>query len=106
MVAPVNPVGFMGDVIINEGMQKTIKTDADRQKAFSEFLVEEIFIRDMFSQESSIFKPEKEDEDSLFSAGVNGIYSEYTKKQLAEYIASEGLFDEISYQKTADERVN
>ena len=100
MVAPVNPVGFMGDIIMSEGMQKTVKTDADRQRAFSEFLVEEIFIRDMFSQESSIFKPEPDDEDSLFSAGVNGIYSEYTKKQLAEFLASEGLFDEVLYQRS------
>lgn len=96
----------MGDIIIKEGMQKNIKTDEDRQKAFAEFLVEEVFIRDMFSQESSIFKPDKkEDEDSLFSAGVNGIYSEYTKKQLAEHIVAEGLLAEFAYKKTG-ERVN
>ncbi len=85
MVMPINPVDNMGDVIIDEGMQRPMKTDADKEKAFNQYLVEEIFMKDMFSAENSIYKPDPE-EETLFSPKNNSLYGEFAKKEIARYI--------------------
>jgi hypothetical protein len=97
--APINPVNFMQDVVIDEGTRKTPKTKVEQQDAFKQMLVEEVFLKEVYANgEDSIYKPEPEpDEDlSSMSKGMNSIYSGYMKKQMAEYIVQQGfLKDEL-----------
>lgn len=99
MTMPVNPVDQMGDLVIKEGYQRPLKTDQDKQKAFNEFLVEEVFISNMFSNENSIFKPE-EDEESLFKSN-HALYGDLAKKQISKYLADNNinLVDQKSVNK-------
>jgi len=102
MVTPVNPVSSMGDLIIDEGMQRSVRSDAEKQRAFDEFLVEQVFLKDMFSQENSIYKPDPEDEDNLVAPLGNSLYGELAKKQIARYMADSDLFNTLQNNAAAE----
>lgn len=102
MVMPVNPVNQMGDLVIQEGYERPMQTDADKQKAFNEYLVEEVFISNMFSGENSIFKPEPEEEETYFK-GTGELYGDLAKKQIARYL-SENQIDLLSAQGVAKDK--
>jgi hypothetical protein len=93
-VAPVNPAEFMSDIVVQEGLHRQPTDNAGRQLAFRQMLLEEVFLRDMFDNENSIYKPEKDDEDSLVLSGLSGIYGEYARKELAAYLAEQGFLQE------------
>jgi hypothetical protein len=93
-VVPVNPAEFMSDIVVQEGMRRQPTDNAGRQMAFRQMLLEEVFLRDMFGNESSIYKPEKDDEDSLVLSGLSSIYGDYTRKELAAYLAEQGFLQE------------
>jgi len=92
-VAPLNPVNFMQDVVVEQGTWKTPKTRPEQQAAFRQMLVEQVFLKNAFDTEDSVFKPEPE-EDALFNRENTAIYNTYMKKQLAEQIVKDGFLDE------------
>jgi hypothetical protein len=94
----VNPVDFMQDVVIEEGTRQPAKTEADKQKAFRKMMIERVFLKDMYSSETSIYKPEPEDDaggaPSLsLSKGMGAIYGTYMRKQLATHMAEDGFLE-------------
>lgn len=92
MVTPVNPVDQSGDFLIKEAYQRPIKTDLDKEKAFNEFLIEQVFINNMFNGENSIYKPDPEEkEDEIFSGTSTTLYGDIAKKQIARYLAENNL---------------
>jgi hypothetical protein len=105
MVNPVNPVDQMGDLIIQEGYNRPLQTDADKQRAFNEYLVEEVFLSDMFSAENSIFKPEKEDDEDTYFSGAGQLYGDLSKKQIARYL-SDNQIDLVGLANTSQENLN
>ncbi|MDR1114511.1 MAG: hypothetical protein LBL50_05415 [Candidatus Margulisbacteria bacterium] len=93
-ITPVNPAEFMSDIVVKEGMRQQPTDNAGRQNAFRQMLLEEVFLRDMFNNENSIYKPEKDDEDSLVFSGLSSIYGDYTRKELAAYLVEQGFLQE------------
>jgi hypothetical protein len=93
-VAPVNPAEFMSDIVVQVGLRRRPTDNAGRQLAFRQMLLEEVFLRDMFGNEDSIYKPEKDDGDSLVFSGLSGIYGGYARKELAAYLAEQGFLQE------------
>lgn len=93
-VAPVNPAEFMQDVLINEAMRKPAVTKEQQIESFRQMLLEEVFLRDMFANETSIYKPDPEelgDEDLNLGKNMTGIYSGYARKELAAYLIEQGF---------------
>ena len=84
----------MSDIVVQEGMRRQPTDNAARQIAFRQMLLEDIFLRDMFDNEISIYKPEIEDEDSLVLSGLASIYGDYTRKELAAYLVEQGFLRE------------
>lgn len=96
-VSPVNPADFMQDIVIDEGTRRVPKTDIDKENAFKQMLAEEIFLKDVFSNKNSIYKPDpEEDENSVAAKGLTTMYGDYTKKQMAEYLVKQGFLDGVS----------
>jgi hypothetical protein len=93
-VVPVNPAEFMSDIVVQEGLRRQPTDNAGRQMVFRQMLLEEVFLRDMFDNENSIYKPEKDDEDSLVLGGLSSIYGDYTRKELAAYLVEQGFLQE------------
>jgi hypothetical protein len=93
-VAPVNPAEFMSDIVVKEGLRQQPTDNAGRQIAFRQMLLEDLFLRDMFNNENSIYKPEKDDEDSLVFSGLSSIYGDYARKELAAYLVEQGFLQE------------
>jgi hypothetical protein len=91
---PVNPAEFMSDIVVKEGLRRQPTDNAGRQSAFRQMLLEEVFLRDMFNNENSIYKPEKDDEDSLVFSGLSSIYGDYTRKELAVYLVEQGFLQD------------
>lgn len=88
----------MQDVVVEQGTWQTPKTKLEQQDAFKQMLVEQIFLKDAFDTEDSVFKPEPE-EDSLFSKENTAIYNAYMKKQMAEQIVKNGFLDGVGRGK-------
>ena len=104
-IVPVNPAEFMQDIIINEGMRKPAVTKEEQIEAFRQMLIEEIFLRDMFDNDKSIYKPEAEQDDDSLNLGksMTGMYSGYVRKELAAYLVEQGFLQEaISYKEVKD----
>ena len=97
-VAPLNPVNFMQDVVVNQSTTKTPKTRPEQQAAFRQMLVEQVFLKNALDTQDSVFKPEQ-DEDALFNHENTAIYSGYMKKKLAEQIVKDGFLDEVARGK-------
>ncbi|GBR75565.1 hypothetical protein NO2_0228 [Candidatus Termititenax persephonae] len=87
---PVNPAEFMQDIIIQEGLRKEPTDNAGREAVFRQMLLEEVFLRDMFSNENSVYKPEKE-ENELVLKSLSEMYGGYMKKELAAYLVEQGF---------------
>jgi len=94
-IVPVNPADFMQDILINEGMRKRPATRAEQELAFREMLAEQIFLRDIFANENSIYKPDPEtDGDNLnLGKGLSGVYGGYMRKEMAAYLVGQGFLD-------------
>lgn len=93
--AQINPVDMMQDVVIEEGTRQTADTPEEKQKAFRKMMLEKVFLKDMFSNEQSIYKPDSEDGEVLnMSKGMSSIYSSYMRKQMAEHLAAQGFLDQ------------
>ena len=100
-IVPVNPAEFMQDIVINEGMRRPAVTREEQIDAFRQMLLEEVFLKDVFDNKASIFKPEKEEDDELnLGSSMTGIYSGYARKELAAYMGEQGFLKEaISYKE-------
>ena len=98
-IVPVNPAEFMQDIIIKEGMRTEPTDNAGREIAFRQMLLEEIFLRDMFSNENSIYKPEKEDSDFALKS-LSEMYGTYVKKEIAAYLVEQGFLQEGIQEST------
>jgi hypothetical protein len=96
--APVNPVAFMQDVVVDQGTWKTPKTKPEQRIAFRQMLAEQVFLKNTFDTEDSVFKPDQ-DEDALFSPQNTRIYNEYMKKQMAAKIVQSGFLNEVDSGK-------
>ena len=92
-IVPVNPAEFMQDIIINEGMRKEPTDNVGREMVFRQMLLEEVFLRDMFDNPHSIYKPEKE-ENELALKSLSEMYGTYVKKEVAAYMVEQGFLQE------------
>jgi hypothetical protein len=93
----VNPVDFVQDIVIDQGMRKKIITEEDKLRAFRQMMVEKVFLKDMFNSEQSIYKPEPEEGEGLvMSKGLSTIYSTYMRKQMAAHLAEQGILSEVT----------
>jgi len=104
-IVPVNPADFMQDILINEGMRRRPVTRAEQELAFREMLAEQIFLRDIFANENSIYKPDPEPKngDSLnLGKGLSGVYGGYMRKEMAAYLVEQGFLDSVLATKNAE----
>jgi hypothetical protein len=93
-IVPVNPAEFMQDIILDEGMRKTPATRAEQEAVFRQMLAEQIFLRDMFDNENSIYKPDPElsgGDDLNLGKGLSGMYGGYMRKEVAAYLVEQGF---------------
>jgi len=108
-IVPVNPADFMQDILINEGMRKRPATRAEQEQAFREMLAEQIFLRDVFANENSIYKPDPElnDGDNLnLGKGLSGVYGGYMRKEMAAYLVEQGFLNGALVTKNVKDTVN
>jgi hypothetical protein len=101
-IVPVNPAEFMQDILINEGMRRPAVTREEQVDAFRQMLIEEIFLRDMFDNNTSIYKPDKENDDLNLGSAMTSIYSSYVRKELAAYMVEQGFLEAISFKEVKD----
>lgn len=88
----------MQDVVVEQGTWKAPQTKPEQQAAFKQMLVEQVFLKNAFDTEDSVFKPEP-DEDALFNRENTAIYNAYMKKQMAQQIVKNGFLDEVDSGK-------
>lgn len=95
-IAPVNPAEFMQDILIDEGLRRRPTNKAEQELAFREMLAEQVFLRDIFANENSIYKPDPElDEESNLNLGkgLSGMYGGYMRKEIAAHLVEQGFLD-------------
>ena len=92
-IVPVNPAEFMNDIIVKEGLRREPTDNAGREIVFRQMLLEEVFLRDMFGNENSIYKPEKE-ANELALKSLSEMYGGYMRKELAAYLVEQGFLQE------------
>jgi len=94
-IAPINPAEYMSDIVIKEGSYSVPETEEQKIAQFNQLLVEELFLKGIFNTEHSIYKPDNEDSEALFSPKTHLAYQTYAKSLMAENLVEQGMLNNI-----------
>ena len=90
-IIPINPAALMGKSIVEGvGVSKRPETPKEVKEAFTEILLDKVFLTNFMTKDKGIFSAE---EDNLYNFSQNmGMYEELVRREMIKKMSSEERF--------------